>query len=96
MEVQLINKSTGATETTPMGFSWTCFFFFGLVPIIRGDWGTFFKLMFLYPVTLGIYHFIYASTYNRDYAKRLIMMGYTPANDASRTCLQMNGVYINS
>ena len=30
------NNNTGGIKQAPVGFSWTCFFFGGLVPLFRG------------------------------------------------------------
>jgi uncharacterized YccA/Bax inhibitor family protein len=93
MEIQLTNKTTGAVESTPIGFSWTCFFFGGLVPIIRGDWGGFFKVFGLTCITIGIYHFVFSATYNKSFIKKRIMEGFGPADERAELYLKMNGLY---
>jgi len=94
MKIQLKNKHTGAVEETPIGYSWTCLLFGGFVPIIRGDWGSLFKLVGLTIITLGIYHFVFAATYNKQYLKNMIMKGFTPANEQAEMHLQVNGLYM--
>jgi len=94
MNIQLQNKITGAVEETATGYSWTSLLFGGFVPIVRGDWGSLFKLIGLTIITLGIYHFVFAATYNKQYLKNMIMKGFSPANEQAEMYLQINGLYI--
>lgn len=94
MNIHLQNKQTGEVVETPTGFSVTCLFFGGLVPIIRGDWDGFFKLAIFAMLTCGIYHFVFAATYNQSYIKKLIMKGYEPASEQSDTYLKLNGIFV--
>lgn len=95
MKINLKNKHTGALEQAPTGFSWTCFFFGGFVPLIRaGDFGTFFLHAILCILTLGIYNLFFSSNYNKKYIKDLIMKGFIPADEMATTYLQMNAMYM--
>lgn len=95
MKINLKNKHTGALEQAPTGFSWTCFFCGGFVPLIRaGDIGTFFLHAILSLLTLGIYHLFFCSGYNKKYIKHLIMQGFVPADEMATNFLQMNGMYM--
>jgi len=38
MKVTLINNNNGDIKEVKLGFSWTTFFWGGLVPLIRKDW----------------------------------------------------------
>lgn len=95
MNITLHNKHTGAVAEAPTGFSWTSLFFGICVPAIRGDWSSFFKLLLLTIITLGIYHYVFCFKYNKDFIKALIMKGYLPANDQAETYLKMNGLYVS-
>ncbi len=95
MTIQLKNKHTGGIEEAPTGFSWTSAFFGGLVPIIRGDWRTFFAHTVLCILTLGLYHIFFCINYNKKYIKKLIMTGHVPANEQAETYLKLNGLYLD-
>lgn len=94
MDIQLVNSNTGEVKNTPTGFSFTCLFFGGWVPILRGDWSSFFKLFGLAIITLGIYGIIFCFKYNKDYIQALIQKGFQPANEQAEMYLKMNALYL--
>jgi hypothetical protein len=70
------NPQTGLIKTGYYGFSWTYLFFGWWVPLIRGELVVA-LLHFLFTMsTLGLWQFVVAFLYNKQYTVRLIEKGY--------------------
>lgn len=90
-KVKFINKQGGKIKESPLGFSWTAFFFGFLAPLFRGDWlGAFGVFCILSvtsyttsPVVSLVIQIIVAVFYNYIYISRLLAKGYElyDAND---------------
>ena len=90
-KVKFIDKKNGKIKASPLGFSWTTFFFGFLAPLFRGDWlgslGVFCVLSVagyaVSPVTVLVFQIIVAVFYNYIYISRLLAKGYEvyDAND---------------
>lgn len=94
MNINLKNDVSGVMEEAVLGYSWSTFFLGGIVPLVRADWSNFFKYSLLCILTLGIYHFFFCASYNKEYVKGLVMQGYRPADENSELALKMNGIFI--
>jgi hypothetical protein len=76
-KVMMIHQQTGLIKKGYYGFSWTYLFWGFLVPIIRGELIIALLHFVLTLITLGIWHFIMAFLYNKQYMTRLLEKGYT-------------------
>ncbi len=75
------NPTNGLTRKGYFGFSWTYLFFGWWVPLIRGELGVA-ALHFLFTcITLGVWQFIVAFLYNKQYMTRMIEKGYVLKDD---------------
>ncbi|TCR63360.1 hypothetical protein [Bosea sp. BK604] len=74
--VMMKNDRTGLVKKGFVGFSWTYLFFGFWVPLIRGEL-TVAALHLLFTMfTFGLWQFIVAFLYNKQYTTRLIEQGY--------------------
>ena len=74
--VMIKHASSGLVKTGKYGFSWTYFFFGWLVPLIRGELQVALLHVIFTMVTLGIWQFINAFLYNKQYMTRLLTAGW--------------------
>ena len=70
------NPNTGLIKEAPVGFSWTTFFFGGIVALIRGDikWGL--VQMLIQFFTFGFSSMVWGFFYNKLFINELISQGY--------------------
>ncbi|MCF8060359.1 MAG: hypothetical protein K9K67_13745 [Bacteriovoracaceae bacterium] len=90
MSVNFKHPTSGLIKECPEGFSWTTFFFNGLVPLFRGMWGTFAIIFF----TGGLAGLYYMFAINKIYATKLMEQGYTPASSVDSDKLNRMGVAV--
>ncbi len=96
MKIRLVNP-TGFMKETKLGFSWTTLFFGVIIPAIRGDWKHFIMMFLLDWITAGIAYFVWPFIYNKMYIRKLLEMGWVPADTASADMLALKGMYfVNS
>ncbi len=88
MSINFKHPTSGLIKECPEGFSWTTFFFNGLVPLFRGMWGTFAIIFF----TFGFAGYYYMFAINKIYATFLMEKGYTPASQIDIDKLKQMGV----
>lgn len=91
-KVKFIDKKNGKIKSSPLGISWTTFFFGMLAPLFRGDWlgafGVFCVLSVtsyvISPIATLIIQIAVAVFYNYIYISRLLSKGYElyDVNDA--------------
>jgi len=87
-KVKLIDKKNGKIKSSPLGFSWTTFFFGTFAPIFRGDWlGAFGVFCILSvtsyavsPIATLVIQIVVAVFYNYIYISRLLAKGYEVYN----------------
>tara|TARA_Y100001970_G_C13797072_1_gene633109 strand:- start:246 stop:560 length:315 start_codon:yes stop_codon:yes gene_type:complete len=77
------NKNTGGIKQAPVGFSWTCFFFGGLVPLFRGHIGAALAWIILCIATFGLANLVLIFIYNKQYLNYLIGEGYKVKGSAT-------------
>ena len=83
-KVKFIDKKNGKIKESPLGFSWTAFFFGVFAPLFRGDWlgafGVFCVLSIasyaISPITSLVIQIVVAVFYNYIYISRLLSKGY--------------------
>ena len=96
MKVTLINNNNGDIKEVKLGFSWTTFFWGGLVPLIRKDW---IAAIILIAVNIVISACTYgfgtiffdiavAAFYNKNYIQRLIKDNYHPNGETEEMKLR--------
>jgi uncharacterized membrane protein len=85
--VMMKNPKNGLLKKGFYGFSWTLFFWGGLVPLFRGDVVMGILLILLYFITGGLGTFIFAFFYNKQYTTKLIEQGYVFADSEARNTL---------
>ena len=106
MRVQLKNDVQKYKEVK-IGYSFTTLIFGSWVPLLRGQWGTFF-LMALTDIvcaifefltfgiflgsSFGVTHALWAIGINKRFAKRLLARGYQPVNESSKDYLHDRGL----
>jgi len=96
MQIKLKHPNSNVIEQIPVGFSWTIIFFYPLVPLFRGD----IKYLFLF-VVIGLLTFgvggwlFFAWQYNEICLKKLLRLGYIPADDKAKAYLIRVGFYKN-
>ena len=88
-QVQLIHPQSGLMKTGYYGFSWTYLFFGWFVPLIRGELTIALLHLVITIVTFGLWQFIIAFLYNKQYMTRMLEKGYVlndteVVNDAAR------------
>lgn len=87
-KVKFIDKNKGKIKSSPLGFSWTTFFFGVFAPLFRGDWlgafGVFCVLVAagfaVSPITVLVIQIVVAIFYNYIYISRLLSKGYEVYN----------------
>lgn len=87
-----LKNSVGVVKHQKVGFSWTTFFFGGWVSVFRGQWGEFFKWIYLNPITIGIWGISQWWNANKKSVIYLIEKGYEPATDRDRELLVRVGI----
>ncbi|WFP21035.1 hypothetical protein P6165_15975 (plasmid) [Lactiplantibacillus plantarum] len=87
-KVKFIDKKKGKIKSSPLGISWTTFFFGVFAPLFRGDWlGAFGVLSVtsyvISPIATLVIQIAVAVFYNYIYISRLLAKGYElyDAND---------------
>lgn len=94
----LRNPVTGEMKMTPMGFSWTVFFFGPFVAFVRGDlkWGMLMGMAAA--ISGGMTNIAFAFFYNNIYRNDLIARGFRPVNDMQSFPPQqiIQQVYVNT
>jgi hypothetical protein len=93
MEIRL--KTNGLSKTVATGFSWKFTFFGVLYTMSRGDFKGLLMQLVIGMVTCGFAFLVFPFTYNKAYIKRLISQGYKPADNPSKTWLELNLNYID-
>ncbi len=78
--VMMKSPTTGVVKKGFYGFSWTMWFWGGLVPLFRGDVVMGILLIILYLLTWGVGTFIFAFFYNKQYTIKLLENGYVFAD----------------
>lgn len=87
-KVKFIDKKNGKIKSSPLGFSWTTFFFGVFAPLFRGDWlgafGVFCVLSVtsyvVSPIATLVIQIVVAVFYNHIYTSRLLAKGYEVYN----------------
>lgn len=87
-KVKFIDKKRGKIKSSPLGFSWTTFFFGVFAPLFRGDWlgafGVFCVLSVtsyvVSPIATLVIQIVVAVFYNYIYISRLLAKGYEVYN----------------
>lgn len=75
-KVLMKNLATGQIKAGYFGFSWTYLFFGFFVPLVRGELSTAALHLLFTIVTLGLWQFVIAFLYNRQYTQRLVATGF--------------------
>ena len=99
MKVTLTNNN-GDVKEVKLGFSWTTFFWGGLVPLIRKDWIAAMVLIAANIVigacTYGFgtifFDIAVAAFYNDNYIKRLIKDNYQPNGETEKMKLRKHNI----
>jgi len=103
-KVKFIDKKNGKIKSSPLGMSWTTFFFGTFAPIFRGDWlGAFGVFCILVstgyavsPVIAMIIQLVVAVFYNYIYISRLLSKGYEVYNTNDVELVKKHGYNVNS
>lgn len=103
-KVKFIDKNKGKIKSSPLGFSWTTFFFGVFAPLFRGDWlgafGVFCVLVAagyaVSPVIALIIQIVVAVFYNYIYISRLLSKGYELYNDNDIKLVKKHGYSVGS
>lgn len=74
--VLIQDPKTNLVKNGYFGFSWTYLFFGWLVPVIRGELGVAALHLLFTAVTFGLWQFIVAFLYNKQYMTRMLEKGY--------------------
>jgi hypothetical protein len=74
--VMVKHTKSGLVKSGKYGFSWTYLFFGWFVPLIRGELTVALLHLFFTLVTFGIWQFIIAFLYNKQYTTRLLTTGW--------------------
>lgn len=82
--VTILHPGTGLTRKGYFGFSWTYLFFGWWVPLFRGELGVAALHLLFTLLTFGLWQFIVAFLYNRQYMTRMLEKGYTLADTDDR------------
>lgn len=102
-KVKFIDKKNGKIKSSPLGFSWTTFFFGSLAPLFRGDWlgsfGVFCVLSVssytISPITSLVIQVVVAVFYNYIYVSRLLSKGYELYNANDIELVKKHGYNVN-
>jgi hypothetical protein len=70
------NPNNGLTRMGYFGFSWTYLLFGWWVPLIRGELGVAALHLIFTLITFGLWQFIVAFLYNKQYMIRMLEKGY--------------------
>jgi hypothetical protein len=70
------NPKNGLTRMGYFGFSWTYLLFGWWVPLIRGELGVAALHLIFTLITFGVWQFIVAFLYNKQYMIRMLEKGY--------------------
>ena len=100
MKVTLTNNNNGDVKEVKLGFSWTTFFWGGLVPLIRKDWIAAMVLIaaniIIGACTYGFgtifFDIAVAAFYNDNYIKRLIKDNYRPNGKTEEMKLRKHNI----
>jgi hypothetical protein len=74
--VLIQDPKTNLVKNGYFGFSWTYLFFGWWVPLIRGELGVAALHLLFTAVTFGLWQFIVAFLYNKQYMTRMLEKGY--------------------
>ena len=74
--VALIHPQTGLMKPGFYGFSWTFLFFGWFVPVFRGELFVGLLHLCITILTFGLWQFILAFLYNKQYMTRMLEKGY--------------------
>jgi hypothetical protein len=92
MKLKLKQQTTGLIKEVKIGFSWTCLFFGGFVPLFRCDWLWLFLYIIFTSITFGLFWLIFPFIYNRIFIKNLIeKRGYVPSDEIASNILVQKG-----
>lgn len=102
-KVKFIDKKKGKIKSSPLGFSWTTFFFGVFAPLFRGDWlGAFGVLCVLSvanfavsPITALVIQIVVAVFYNYIYVSRLLSKGYELYDSNNIKLVKKHGYNVN-
>ena len=94
MAQMIVLEKNGIQKKSFVGFSWTTFFFGFFVPLIRGDIKWFLIMLILSFLSFGLAQFILCFLYNKFYTVNLLVKGYSPADEFSRSILKIKGIII--
>ncbi len=86
------HEKTGLIKESPVGFSWTTFFFGFFVPIFRGAWLLAIICILVSVVTVGIAWLVFPFIINKLYIKHLLESGYIPKDTNDFVQLKSIGV----
>ena len=73
---RIMVNSVGFEKKVKVGFSWTVFLFGALVPLVRGDFKNFFKMVIFTVPTFGLYYLYMCFKYNEKYIETLMEKGF--------------------
>lgn len=90
MKVNLRNK-IGLIKECKIGFSWTNLFFGWLTPLFRADYKQFGVQLVVQMFTFGLSTLVFPFFYNNLYIKSLLINGFYPADDNSKSILIQKG-----
>jgi hypothetical protein len=89
------NPTTGQLKDGFFGFSWTYFYFSFFVPLIRGEIGIAALHLIFSIITLGLWQFIFAFFYNKQYTQRLIAQGFKFSDTEERNVMAAKRIGID-
>lgn len=92
MKIQL--EKNGIIKDVPIGFSWTVLFFGLWVPLIRGDLKWFIIMFVAAFFTMGFSNIIFSFIYNNLYIKDLLVNGWNPLNENTKSLLITNKIML--
>ncbi|WPC19450.1 hypothetical protein N6G95_09565 [Pediococcus inopinatus] len=103
-KVKFIDKKNGKIKSSPLGISWTTFFFGMLAPLFRGDllgaFGVFCVLVAAgyaaSPIATLVIQIVVAIFYNYIYVSRLLAKGYELYNANDAELVKKHGYNVNS
>lgn len=103
-KVKFIDKKKGKIKSSPLGFSWTTFFFGFLAPLFRGDWlgalGVFCVLSVtdyaVSSITVLVIQMIVAVFYNYIYISHLLSKGYEIYDNKDSKLVKKHGYNVDS
>jgi len=98
-KVKFINKEEGKVKSSPLGFSWTTFFFGFLAPLFRGDWLGAIGMLCVWstaiiivgPIVAAVVQIVMAVFYNYVYVSQLLSKRYEVYNENDKILVKKHG-----